>query len=338
MLGKTFVTGTTPGPPRACTAGPSGNVPQMTPAIDAETEDIQRQCQTNAYDGHQHPVLAHPEDGLGIIAVPGGALVDTEETPRLFIVFVGHQDSDSGLFGGDLAHVLLPNDAQEEGTGVVHDGDVGDLPVAVVFLQAFDDTSEEWVFGDAAHSVIGDAGGDSFAQPGVVGEKRVKTPLTAIIQINVDSAVMRENEVTDGIGAHDGIRIVVVRLEKPGIFGGNKVTRFRVCPELVLIIRMKINTRLLSLLPDLRNRVVLPSLMYYLGNVLRTRIDELRIGSGNVGRVNGISRAILKQQSDQGEDVVDQYANDDEIGQQEQYETPAHDGCKGLRNERMRSD
>ena len=74
----------------------------------------------------------------------------------------------------------MPDDAEEERAGTVHDCYIWEFPVAVVRDQRFDDEGEEGVVGDGAHSVVGDAGGIGTADPGWVGEKRVETAIAAL--------------------------------------------------------------------------------------------------------------------------------------------------------------
>lgn len=186
-----------------------------------------------ASHGQQHPVAAHPEDGLGVLPVPAVPLDDVEEAPAVALVVAGHQDADAlrGLAGD--ADVLLPDDGQEEGAGAVHDGDVGHAPVAAVGLEGLDDAQEEGVLGDGAHGVVADARGDGEAQPGGVAQERVKTAVAAIVKVNVDAAVVGEHEVADGIGALDGERVVVEGLEEPGVLGGDEGAGLFIGPELV---------------------------------------------------------------------------------------------------------
>ena len=76
-----------------------------------------------------------------------------KETPRVPIVLVHHQDPDSTPSHaitdiGARGHVFFPNDREEERAGAVHDGDVGETPIPVVFAQGFDNEEEEGVLGN----------------------------------------------------------------------------------------------------------------------------------------------------------------------------------------------
>ena len=55
---------------------------------------------------------------------------------------------------------------------------------------------------------------------------------TDIVEINIYSAKMGKDEVTDRVGALDGKRIVVECAKEPGILCGNEFARFLVGPEL----------------------------------------------------------------------------------------------------------
>lgn len=72
--------------------------------------------------------------------MPTAALVMAEEAPGMAIVLVLHENpypSTARPVANILTrgHVFLPDDAEKQGTGTVHDGDVGELPVFVVGLQ-----------------------------------------------------------------------------------------------------------------------------------------------------------------------------------------------------------
>jgi len=113
-------------------------------------------------------MLSHPEDRLCVAAVPRGSLVHTKETPRVVVVLSGHQDAYAVLLQFHGGHVLLPNDAEEQRTGVVHDRHVGNIPVAVVLVQVVKNVLEERVAGDTAHRIVRDSGRDGLPEPGMV--------------------------------------------------------------------------------------------------------------------------------------------------------------------------
>ena len=145
MLSQAFVGKAAPGPESRGVGGVGRpravrpRVAQVQAAVDEESAGVERTGEGEAEEGDQHPVLAHPEDGLGVVAVPRVAPVDAKEAPGLVAVLIGHQDAHARLLGSDARQVLLPDDAEKQRAGVVHDGHVGDLPVAVVTLQVVDD-------------------------------------------------------------------------------------------------------------------------------------------------------------------------------------------------------
>jgi len=95
---------------------------------------------------------AHPKHQSGVLAVPAASPMPPEKRPRLAIILVCHQHSHSSHFrsvpspgrgcasaedacngiAGSAALVFLPDDGEEEGAGTVHDGYVGEFPVAVI--------------------------------------------------------------------------------------------------------------------------------------------------------------------------------------------------------------
>ena len=226
---------------------------QQDAAVDppeAQADDARDQ---EARGREQHPVFAHPEDQAGVFPVPAAAPVPPEERPWLFVVLVRHQhpyspclaaipaactcsDNDCGPAdgrGGAAAFVLLPDDAEEEGTGAVHDCYVGKFPIAVVGYKGFNHEGEEGVVGDGAHGVVGDAGGIGAADPGWVGEERVQatvTPLegerlsasanreflgrgrgngTYIVEVDIYPTIVREDKVSNGVCSLYRLGVVV---------------------------------------------------------------------------------------------------------------------------------
>ena len=145
-------------------------------------------------------MFAHPKDKARIFPVPTAPSVPPEERPRLFVVLVTHQHPHSPRFttipgactsspkdrgGGDrrrsaAAFVFLPDDAEEERAGTVHDCYVRKFPIPIVRYERFDYKGEERVVGDGAHGVVGDAGGIRAADPGWVGKKRVEAAVATL--------------------------------------------------------------------------------------------------------------------------------------------------------------
>ena len=76
---------------------------------------------------------AHPEDKPGVVTMPGAAGELLEEGPGVVIIVNLGEDADSAVVDVDGGvHVFLPDDGEEERAGAVHDGYVGEVPVAVV--------------------------------------------------------------------------------------------------------------------------------------------------------------------------------------------------------------
>jgi hypothetical protein len=185
-----------------------------------------------AYNGEQEPVLPHPEDGLGILAVPAVPLHDVEEAPAMPFVFIGHQDAHTLQFRSLGTDILLPNHRQEEWAGAVHDRDVRHAPIPVVVLQGVDHSEEEWMLRNRAHGIVADARGDGEADPGWVAEEGIKAAVAAVVQIHVGPSKVREDKVAYGISALNWEWVAVEGVEEPGVFGGDELAGFHVGPEL----------------------------------------------------------------------------------------------------------
>ena len=89
------------------------------------------------------------------------------------------------------------------------------------------------MLGNRAHGIIADACGNREAHPGGIAEEGVKSTVAAIIQVHIGAAVVREDEVADGVGTLNRERVVVEGLDEPRILCGNEFTRFRIGPELM---------------------------------------------------------------------------------------------------------
>jgi len=61
----------------------------------------------------------------------------------------------------------------------------------------------------------------------------VEGPRGLDVEIEVDAAVVCEDEVAEGVDALDGVRVGRVGREEPGVFGGYEVKGAFVCPELL---------------------------------------------------------------------------------------------------------
>ena len=101
--------------------------------------------------------------------MPAIAQVVAEETPRMFVVFVGHQDAHSSSVDvGAGGHVLFPDDTKKERAGARHDGDVRKSPIPIIFFERFDHVEEKRVPRYGAHGVVGDPCRVGLSRPATV--------------------------------------------------------------------------------------------------------------------------------------------------------------------------
>lgn len=127
-------------------------------------------------------------------------------------------------------HPFFPYHREEEWAGGVHYCYVWHAPFTIIALKDVDCFLEEGVVGDGTHCVVGNSGGYGAAHPGRVGEERVETSVTAVVEVNIDSAVVGEDEIADGVCALNWIGVVIEGLDEPGIFFQYESARFFVCP------------------------------------------------------------------------------------------------------------
>lgn len=85
-----------------------------------------------------------------------------------------------------------------------------------------------------AHGVIADSGGNREAHPGWVGEEGVEGAFAAIVQVDVDSAVVVEDEIADCVGALNRKWVGVEGVKKPGVVFCYEGAGFFVGPKLLL--------------------------------------------------------------------------------------------------------
>jgi hypothetical protein len=130
-------------------------------------------------------------------------------------------------------NILLPHDAQEQRAGAIHDGDVRQAPVAIIRLETRYDVFVERMARRRPQRVVADARGRRAARPGGVLEEGVEGARGLDVEVEVDAAVVGEDEVAEGVDALDGVGVGGVGGEEPGVFGGDEVEGGFVCPELV---------------------------------------------------------------------------------------------------------
>ena len=91
----------------------------------------------------------------------------------MVVVFVREQDTDPATVRvvsnvEALSAPVSPQNAEEQGTGGSHDGDVWEDPVSVILWQVVDDAQKEGVSRYRAHGIVGDTRGKGLSDPGWV--------------------------------------------------------------------------------------------------------------------------------------------------------------------------
>lgn len=258
-------------------------------------------CRQEANNGEHHPVFEHPEDEFDITCMPRVAKVVSEETPGMVVVLVREQNSNSATietiaiieaFGAPMT----PNDAQEERTSRSHDSDVRQNPLPVVARQVVNDTHKERVTRDGTHCIVGDTSGQSAAQPSWIREQRVKTTVAAIVEVEIDTTIVGEDKVADGISALDWEFVVVEGLEEPRVFCSDELARGSIGPQLVFPIFVQFDAALLRFLPDFWNALVYVCLVNNFGDHLWATVDQIRARSRELGTRDCIFRAVDNQE------------------------------------------
>ena len=88
----------------------------------------------------------------------------------------------------------------------------------------------------SAHSVIRYPCWVGCVHPCRELQERVHPSLTAVVEIEVHAAVVREDEVPDCVDALDIVRVVEECVEKPGVFFLDEREVVFICPEPVFVV------------------------------------------------------------------------------------------------------
>lgn len=207
---------------------------------------------------------------------------------------------------------------------------------------------------DSAHCIVRYSSGDGATDPGWVGKERVEATFAAVVKINVNPSVVREDEIADRVCALDGVWVIVESLEKPGVSLHDESAGLFICPELldhisntvsqhksalfsgapstenityhVLIVLVQIHTTLLSGLPPRRYTLVYVRLMYDLRNERLHGVESIALWRWDIRQGNGVCCAIFEQETDESATRVDEEANDGQVDHQEDDGAAAHVG------------
>lgn len=79
--------------------------------------------------------------------------------------------------------------------------------------------------------VIGNTDRDSFWENDGVYQEWVERAQTTNVKVEVDTSVMVQNKVTNGVGALDDVFVVVEGVKKPRVVLGDEFARIGICPQ-----------------------------------------------------------------------------------------------------------
>ena len=86
---------------------------------------------------------------------------------------------------------------------------------------------------NGAHGVVGDAGWNCAAQPGWVLEHDIEAAVAAVVEVEVDAAVVMQDKIADRVGALDIVWVGVEGLEEFRVELCDLGARVFVGPELL---------------------------------------------------------------------------------------------------------
>lgn len=112
--------------------------------------------------------------------MPAVTPVVGEKAPRELVILVLHEDAHASRLARPVAHILLPDDGQEQRTRGVHDCDIRQQPVAIILLKQLNRSQEEWVLRHGAHGIVRDTGGRRATNPRGIGQKRIQATVATL--------------------------------------------------------------------------------------------------------------------------------------------------------------
>jgi hypothetical protein len=129
--------------------------------------------------------------------------------------------------GGHVETILR---REEHGAGGKHDCGVVENPIMVKGNQVVDSLSHEWVFLFRKHEVVRDADGYGTREDDGKDEEGVQRTKATNVEVHVNTAIMVEDEVADGIRPLDSIGVRIKLVEKPAVILRDKLARTGICP------------------------------------------------------------------------------------------------------------
>ena len=165
-----------------------------------------------------------------------------------------------------FTHVFLPDHGQEQRACTGHNCNVGQDPFPVGVLKRFTNFEKERVLRDRAHHIVADTRWHRATQEGVVRQQGVEAAFTAVVEVDVDAAIVREHEIADTVGTLNRVWVGFECRCEPGVFFFYECQRGGVCPEDVFVVAVEVHTGLLGCLPLRWDRLVDVGLVDDLGD------------------------------------------------------------------------
>jgi len=190
--------------------------------------------------------MAYPENQLHVRSMPRVTQMMREETPRMSIVLFWENDAHAAAVGpvayvSTAGHPVSPQHAEEQRTSAAHDSNVGQKPVAIVVLDVVDHVVEKRMIRHSAHSIVGNSRRQSLAHPSRVREQRFELTVAAVVQVEVNTAVVLEDKVPNGVGALDGVRVVPESILEPLVLVVDEFQAHLVGPQLVFPVWVEVD-------------------------------------------------------------------------------------------------
>jgi hypothetical protein len=184
--------------------------------------------------------MAQETDESGVVRMPTATIEMGEERVGclfwlniLSIKRLGkNADFATGLswgkgMGGCVKAVLR---REKHGAGGKHNSGIVENPIMVKGNQVVNSLSHERVFLFRKHEIVRDADGYGARKNDGEDKEGIQTTQAANVEVDVDAAVVMEDEVANGIRSLNGIWVRIKRVEEPAVVLGNKFTRTSVSP------------------------------------------------------------------------------------------------------------
>ena len=123
---------------------------------------------------------------------------------------------------------------QEHGTRREHDGGIVENPIIVELHEPVNSLRHKGMVLFGEHEVVGHSNRDGLGEDDGMDEKGVQAAVAAHVKVDVDAAIVVQDEIADSVGSLDRVGVSVERIEEPAVVLSDEFASTLVCPQNVL--------------------------------------------------------------------------------------------------------